>query len=142
MIFSVNYNLKNLINTSAMKTKFWPILPGVVMILSVAMLSMKDIQKGENIPEDVKEILSNSCYSCHSTGAKAEEAVKALDFKKWNDLKATKKVGLLNNISEVLEEGAMPPEKFLKNYPEKALSGEDREKILEWTKKETAKLMK
>jgi len=124
-----------------MKTRFWPILPGVVMILSVLMLSMKDIQKGENIPEDVKKILSNSCYACHSTGAKAENAVKALNFRKWNDYKTTKKVGLLNNISEVVEEGAMPPEKFLKKYPEKAMSGEDKEKILEWTKKETAKLM-
>jgi len=124
-----------------MKTKFWPILPGVVIILSVTMLSMKDLQKGEKIPEDVKEILSNSCYGCHTTGAMAENAVKALNFRKWNDLKATKKVGLLNNISEVLEEGAMPPEKFLKKYPEKALSGEDKAKILEWTKKETAKLM-
>jgi len=124
-----------------MKTRFWTILPGILMILSLAMLSMKDIQKGENIPEDVKKILRNSCYACHSTGAKAEKAVKALDFRKWNDLKATKKIGSLNNISEVLEEGGMPPGKFLKNYPEKALSGEDKEVILEWTKKETAKLM-
>ncbi|MCK4751634.1 MAG: heme-binding domain-containing protein, partial [Bacteroidales bacterium] len=98
-------------------------------------------QKGENIPEDVKKILSNSCYACHSTGAKAENAVKALNFRKWNDYKTTKKIGLLNNISEVVEEGAMPPEKFLKKYPEKALSGEDKEIILEWTKKETAKIM-
>ena len=124
-----------------MKTRFWLILPGVVMILSVTMISMKDIQKGENIPEDVKKILSNSCYACHSTGAKAKNAVKALNFRKWNDYKTTKKIGLLNNISEVVEEGAMPPEKFLKKYPEKALSGEDKEIILEWTKKETAKIM-
>jgi hypothetical protein len=124
-----------------MKTRFWTILPGILIILSAAMLSMKDIQKGEKIPGEVKEILSNSCYACHTAGAKAENAVKALDFKKWNDYEPTRKVGKLNSISEVLEEGAMPPGKFLKKYPEKALSEEDKGIIFEWTKKETAKLM-
>ena len=125
-----------------MKTKFWALLPGILIILSAAMLSMRDIQKGEKIPEDVKEILSNSCYACHTTGAKAKDAVNALDFKKWNDYKSTKKIALLNDIEEVLDEDVMPPAKYLNRNPEKALSAEDKGIITEWIKTETDKLMK
>ena len=124
-----------------MKTRFWILLPGIMLVLAVTLLSWKDIQKGPSIPEDVNTILSNSCNGCHSTGARAEDAVKALDFKKWDEYKATKKVSLLNEIHEVLEEGQMPPEKFLNKNPDKAPSAEDKEKIMKWTKEETAKLM-
>ena len=46
-----------------------------------------------------------------------------------------------NNIKEVVNEGMMPPEKFLDRYPEKSLSKEDKEKILKWADEEIAKLM-
>ena len=125
-----------------MKNRIWIILPAIMLILLVTLVSMTDIQKGNKMPEDIAKILSHSCYNCHTTGAKAEDAVKTLDFEIWDEYKATKKVGLLNEIKEVVEEGNMPPEKFLTKYPDKAPSEEDRNKIVEWTKEETAKLMK
>jgi len=124
-----------------MRVRLWSILPVILLILAASLVSWINVQKGEEIPEDIAEILSTSCYGCHTTGARAEDAVKKLDFKKWDELAPTKKVSLLTEISEVIDEGVMPPEKFLKNYPEKALSDEDKEKVLEWTGKETAKLM-
>jgi len=124
-----------------MKKKYLSIMTGIILIFALTLMSSMDIQKGDEIPENVEKILSNSCFGCHTTGARAEDAVKALDFKRWAELKPSKKVGALNDIKEVIEEGAMPPEKIIKKYPEKALSEDDKETILKWAKKETAKLM-
>ncbi|KPL12600.1 MAG: hypothetical protein AMS26_16940 [Bacteroides sp. SM23_62] len=95
-----------------------------------------------DFPKKVSEILTNSCYDCHTTGTKAEKAFKAMDFKKWGEYKLTKKISLLTKICEVTEGGVMPPEKYLKQHPEKALSASDIKTICNWTKKETEKLIK
>ena len=124
-----------------MKTRFRTILPGIVLVFSVTFISWKDIQKGNDMPEDISKILNNSCYGCHSAGAKSGDAVKALDFKKWEEYSATRKVAKLNGIKEVLKEDFMPPEKFLKKYPEKALSDEEKDRITGWADGEIAKLM-
>ena len=124
-----------------MKIRLWDILPGILLLLGLTLLSWKDIQKGSEIPEEVSQILSSKCYACHTNGAGSEDALKAVDFKKWEEYSAVKKIGILNNIKEVMEEGKMPPQKYLNRYPEKALSTEQRESILEWTKAATAKLM-
>ena len=96
----------------------------------------------EDFPKKVSGILTNSCYDCHTTGAKAQKAVDALDFKKWEEYKLTKKISLLTKICEVVENGEMPPEKYLKNNSGKALSGSDIKTICNWTKKESENLIK
>ena len=95
-----------------------------------------------DFPKKVSGILTNSCYNCHTTGAKAEKAAEALDFKKWEEYKLTKKISLLTKICEVAEKGDMPPGKYLKQHPEKALSESDIKTICNWTKKESEKLIK
>lgn len=95
-----------------------------------------------DFPEEVSALLANSCYDCHSTGAEAEKAVKAMDFKIWDEYKLTRKITLLTKICEVIEEGDMPPGKHLKQYPEKALSADDVKLICKWTSKEAEKLVK
>jgi hypothetical protein len=96
----------------------------------------------EDFPKKVSGILENSCYDCHTTGAKAEKAVEALDFKKWEEYKLTKKISLLTKICEVSEKGDMPPGKYIKQHPEKALSESDIKTICNWTQKESEKLIK
>ena len=95
-----------------------------------------------DFPKKVETILTNSCYDCHTTGSKAEKAVKALDFKKWEEYKLTKKISLLTKICEVVEEAEMPPGKYLEQHPEKALSESDIKTICNWTQKESEKLIK
>ena len=95
-----------------------------------------------DFPKKVSGILTSSCYNCHTTGAKAEKAVETLDFKKWEEYKLTKKISLLTKICEIAGKGEMPPEKYLKQHPEKALSGSDIKTICNWTKKESEKLIK
>ncbi len=94
-----------------------------------------------DIPENVEEILVSSCYDCHTTGAKAKDAVKALDFKVWDEYRLTKQIALLGDISKILEEGKMPPKKYLEYNPEKKLSEEQIQEVVDWTKTESEKLM-
>ena len=124
-----------------MERKYFSVLLGMLLILALVLTTSMDIQKGDDFPEDVGKVIENSCIGCHSTGANAEDAVKALDFKRWSELKPAKKVGILSDIKEVVTEGTMPPGKVLKKYPEMALSEEDKKVILKWVKSETAELM-
>ncbi len=124
-----------------MEKRFWTISSVLLVILAVSMLSWKDIQSAPGIPDEVLKIISNSCFDCHTTGAKSEDAVKSLDFKKWDEYTSIKKISILSDIQEVIGKGQMPPEKYLDKYPKKSISEDDRNKIINWAKEETAKLM-
>ena len=107
-----------------------------------AGLTYRDIQHVKTFPEDVEKVLKNSCFDCHTTGAGGKDAKAALNFETWNDYKLTRKISLLTSISEVLEEGIMPPEKYINNKPDGALSKEQVKLVVDWCTKETEKLMK
>lgn len=98
-------------------------------------------QAGPEFPADVKEVLKTSCYDCHSKDASNKKGKLALNFDKWDDYKLTKRISKLDAICEVIEEGKMPPEKYLKGNPDKALSAELQELICNWAEDESAKLM-
>jgi heme-binding protein len=99
-------------------------------------------QAGPEFPADVKQGLKTSCYDCHSNDASNKKGKLALNFDKWDNYKLTKRVSKLDAIYEVIDEGKMPPEKYLKGNPEKAMSDELKELICEWTEEEAEKLMK
>lgn len=94
-----------------------------------------------DIPADVKEILKASCYDCHSKDASNKKGKIALNFDKWDDYKDTKKISKLDAICEVISKDKMPPEKYLKNSPDKALSDDQKVAVCSWTDKEATKLM-
>jgi uncharacterized membrane protein len=97
--------------------------------------------QGPDFPADVKEVLKTSCYDCHSSSSSNNKAPLALNFDKWNDYKASKKISKLDAICEVTRENKMPPEKYLKGNPEKALSDDQKELLCKWSEEESAKLM-
>ena len=127
-----------------MKNRSWLLaLTAIVMGAFIATgFTIRDIQQDPGYPEDVSQILMNSCYGCHSADAKNEDSKQALNFSKWDEYKLTKKISLLSDIDEDLKEGVMPPEKIIKKYPEIALTEDQVSLLREWTKKETEKLMK
>lgn len=90
------------------------------------------------IPDNVSTILDNSCMGCHNSESQNDKGKKKLSFDKLNDLQGYKAIGKLTDIAEVVVEGDMPPKKFLTKYPERALSAEDQEILVNWAK-ETAK---
>ena len=96
---------------------------------------------GAEIPDEVNQILEASCYDCHSTGSNSKDAVKALDFKAWDDYRLTKQIGLLENICKTVEENKMPPGKYLEFKPDRKLSDEQKAVICDWTSEASKKLM-
>lgn len=95
----------------------------------------------ETFPEDIRKIVEKSCFGCHNTDSQNEDAHEDLDFNKLNDLRKVKKITTLREIAEVVEEGEMPPAKFLKKYPDKKLTDEEKVKLVEWAKKESKALI-
>jgi hypothetical protein len=96
----------------------------------------------ESVPSDeITSILKTSCYDCHTTGASSEKALNAVNFDKWDEYRTTKKIGLLADISKVVEERKMPPGKYLEKKPEASLSDKQMKLLSEWTDTEAEKLM-
>ena len=119
------------------------VFASLVMILFLtAGFIHHDIQKVPEFPEEVGKVLSKSCFPFHTTDATGKDAKAAMDFNMWDEYKLTKKISLLNDINEALKEGIMPPAKFLKSFPDRALSDDHVKLIRDWTQKETEKLMK
>ncbi len=110
---------------------------GLLVFLSFNETGLDD----KGIPEEVKGILKSSCYDCHIKGAKSEKALEAVQFDLWDNYKLTKKIGILAEIAEVIEEDKMPPEKYLEHKPDKKLTGDQKKLLIDWVKKETELLM-
>lgn len=94
------------------------------------------------IPENVKEILDNSCWGCHNSESKNTKAKLKLKFDELNDLKVSKQVSKLNKIVKALDKGKMPPEKTLAKYPEMALTSETKAELINWARSTSEELMK
>jgi mono/diheme cytochrome c family protein len=94
------------------------------------------------IPEDVNKILDKSCFGCHNVDAQSEDARDALLIDKLSDLKTHKLVAKLDEIASVVQDGDMPPSKFLKKYPEKTLTADESKKLSEWALQAAENLMK
>jgi len=111
----------------------------------MALLVLLSFNEGPNgdqdFPEELASLLKSSCYDCHSKGAKSEKALKAVQFDLWEDYRLTKKIGLLAEIAEVVEEDKMPPQKYLENKPDRKLTDNQKMQLVEWTKKESERLM-
>lgn len=93
------------------------------------------------MPKDVKKVIEKSCFGCHNSDSKNEDAKEELDFKKLDGLKKVKKITTLREIAEVIEEGEMPPSKFLEKYPERKLSEKEKATLVEWAKKKSEALI-
>lgn len=94
------------------------------------------------LPDNVKAIIDKSCFGCHNTNSRNEDAKEDLDFKKLEDLSLLKKISAYKHIGEAVESNDMPPKRFLENKPEKKLTDEEKEILIAWAKKEAETLVK
>ena len=93
------------------------------------------------IPDEISTILKTSCYDCHSTAKGSEKPLKAVDFEQWDQYRVTKQIGLLGDIGKMVEEGKMPPGKYLEKNPGATLSEAQKKLLADWTRQEADKLM-
>ncbi len=123
------------------------IIPILALLLFIAAQSPStavqpvsdDIELGW--PDDVMSILERSCFDCHSADAGNIKAKGALNFSKWEGYKLTKKINKFSAISEEVKEKGMPPGKYIKDYPEKALNDDEIKLIVDWANTEADKLI-
>ncbi|OFY49910.1 MAG: hypothetical protein A2W85_17620 [Bacteroidetes bacterium GWF2_41_31] len=87
---------------------------------------------GFEIPQDVQDILDNSCMGCHKSDSKNDKAKKKLMFDRLSELTKARLVGKLTEISEIVNKGDMPPKKVLDEYPDMALTNETTKIISDW----------
>ena len=120
----------------------------VLMIMAVGFLLQstprpQSLQKTDGFyPATVKNVVDKKCYGCHSVKGKSQDAKDALMWDSLPNLQKGKMVSTLDEIIEVLDEDKMPPEDFLKKYPEAKLLPQERVIVKSWAETKAASLLK
>jgi len=104
-----------------------------------------------NPPEDVKLILKNTCYDCHSNNTRypwynniapvsywladhVKHAKEELNFSAWENYSSKKKSHKLEEVVEVIEDSAMPLKEYTWTHGEAKLTGAQKQAIIKWAK--------
>lgn len=110
-------------------------------------------------PEELVQILQNSCYDCHSNQTEypwysqiapaswvldkhIREGKEQVNFSTFGTLEQRAKIRLLTEICEVVEEGSMPLKSYLRFHRDAGLSENDKEALCNWTELQALKLMR
>lgn len=94
-----------------------------------------------NPPEEIQKILESSCYDCHTSASQNDDAKKAIKFDEWDNYRLTKKISILDKMTEVIEEDKMPPGKYLEFKPDRKLDETQKEMLLNWAEETSNALM-
>lgn len=127
----------------------------IMVGVAVLLISSLTIKGSEVQPEDVQQakviatmsdsvnaIVKNSCFGCHNSMSRNDKAKEDLSFDHWADMKTIHKIGILQDITSTVEEGEMPPKRFLERNPDKALDADQKKLLLDWVKSESDVLLK
>ena len=85
------------------------------------------------LPGDVKAIVQQKCYGCHNAESKNEKGKAKLDWDALEAAKKSKALAAMGKITETLEEGSMPPSRFLESNPDKKLTEEEVATLMAWS---------
>lgn len=123
------------------------LIPGILILFLFTSFVFADNEKATDtnlskMPDNVKAIIDRSCFGCHNTDSRNEDAKEDLDFKTFDTLTQFKKIGTYKKIGEMLEKQKMPPSKFLNRFPEKKLTDEETSVLMNWAKQEADALLK
>ena len=124
------------------------LFPGLLIMVTLVIQSNifmeapYKVQDDIDIPENVKSVLDNKCFGCHNVDSRSDKAKDELLLDKLGDLSKTKMIATLGKIGEVASEGAMPPEKFLEQRPEKKLTEEEQNLLVIWAEEASNDLLK
>jgi len=91
---------------------------------------------------EVKKVIDEKCYGCHSVNGKSQDAKDALMWDSLPNLQKSRLVATLDDIIEVLKENKMPPEGAIKKYPEMKLLPQERKILQSWAESRADSLLK
>jgi len=92
------------------------------------------------IPENVQSVIDKSCYGCHNSESQNDKGKKKLQFDQLSSLPTHKLTAKLADISEIINEGEMPPEKFLNKKPEATPTAIEKKILVDWATNTAEKL--
>ena len=112
---------------------------------------------GQEVPAtaEVRTILETSCYDCHSNETvwpwyshvipakwfvrgHVSEGRSAVNFSTWEQNSPERAARKLEEVVEMVEDGAMPLPSYSRMHPEAVLSPEEAAKIIEWARAQGA----
>lgn len=121
------------------KMKLTAMLLGLFLLFAMGSQAQKPASP---MPDEVKAIINNKCFGCHNTDSKNDKAKDELNFNTLDSLSKLRQISAYKRIGDSVEADEMPPEKFLKHYPEKTLSDSEKELLIQWAKTEAEALVK
>lgn len=83
-------------------------------------------------PENIKTIIDNKCYGCHSAEGRSQDAKDAMMWDSLPNLSLGRQVHTLDEIIEVLDDGTMPPERMVEMNPDAALTDAEHQALRSW----------
>ncbi len=104
-------------------------------------LSVRHIN-GVVLPADVKAVVDNKCYGCHSVDGRSDEAKESLMWDSIPLYSKSRQIAVLDDIAEVLEKNEMPPVKFVESHPEAKISPADAKLLKKWAETTADELLK
>jgi len=108
-----------------------------------------------NPSSDIKIILQQTCYDCHSNNTEypwynniapvsywladhVKDGKKHLNFSDWESYSVKKKDHKLEEVIEMIEDGEMPLKEYTWTHAEAKLTDEQRNGVIAWAKKTRA----
>lgn len=105
-----------------------------------------------NPPEDLKLILTQACFDCHSDVTKypwysnitpvnywmahhVDEGKEELNFSKWNSYSVKRKDHKLEETLEMIEKGEMPLKSYTLAHNEAVLTDTQKQIIINWVER-------
>ncbi len=99
-------------------------------------------KNGSFFTTEVKKVIDNKCYRCHSVQGKSQDAKDALMWDSLPDLQKSRLVATLDDIARVLQKNIMPPESVVKKYPEMKLLPGEKKILQSWAESKADSLLK
>jgi len=108
-----------------------------------------------NPPQEVKIVLEQTCYDCHSNNTEypwynniapvsywladhVKDGKKHLNFSDWKSYSVKKKDHKLEEVAEMVEDGEMPLSEYTWTHEEAKLTEEQRNDVIAWVKQTRA----
>ena len=106
-------------------------LSAILLIQPSKAVSQKQFIMTNPVPDDVKEILKNSCSSCHDLGGK-EFAMMAWNLSEWDTYSIKKQARKAKAMCNAITSGKMPPSSESKATPGKVPTAAQLQTICNW----------
>lgn len=126
---------------------------------NIGEITDNHIFKLEQLPENVKQTITNACLDCHSNNTRypwydriapvswmvkkhIDDGKNELNFSEWGELDAYDKIGALEDIRQEVEQKTMPLKAYVAIHKEAKLTDEQRVALIAWIDKKGGELVK